>query len=437
MIKKLVNNKLWNLLKKITPLRNFVHKCVEWKAKIVKRKGIFIYNSFILPKLLRKVREKDVVDVGFIAWNIAIWKYHTLYVEMSKNPRFNPFLILTPTEGKDEHTQNEEIRILKEICEKRGYKYYPEIQLKDFNYDSKLEADILFYPQPYFEEKLLPEYKKYIFCHTHYGFFTATNNPVFENTFLQNITWKIFETNQFAIKQQKKVTINRARNRILTGYLFGEELMSVTDKDPWKELSGNKKRIIWAPHFSLGVGKWFDVSTFLDYYEFMFTLAEEYSDKIQIAFKPHPYLYSKLCQKEFWGPEKTEAYYQKWQSLQNGQYVEGLYTDLFATSDAIIHDCGSFKVEYLYTQKPGLYLVRKDGALPNTDKVGSDAFDCYYKGYNCEDIRNFVINVVLNGDDTLVNKRKEFYNTYLLPPNGKTAAQNAMEAIEKGLWGKK
>ena len=48
----------------------------------------------------------------------------------------------------------------------------------------------------------------------------------------------------------------------------------------------------------------------------------------------------------------------EWESLSNAQLETGKYVDLFMTSDAMIHDCGSFTIEYHYTLKPVMYLVK-------------------------------------------------------------------------------
>lgn len=55
---------------------------------------------------------------------------------------------------------------------------------------------------------------------------------------------------------------------------------------------------------------------------------------------------------------KTDRYYSEWESLSNAQLETGKYVDLFMTSDAMIHDCGSFTIEYHYTLKPVMYLVK-------------------------------------------------------------------------------
>jgi CDP-glycerol glycerophosphotransferase (TagB/SpsB family) len=87
-------------------------------------------------------------------------------------------------------------------------------------------------------------------------------------------------------------------------------------------------------------------------------LAVKYRSQVSIAFKPHPVLRSRL--EELWGREKTDEYYRFWEELDNTFVADGEYAALFAASDAMIHDCGSFTAEYLYTGKPVLYVFRHD-----------------------------------------------------------------------------
>ena len=57
--------------------------------------------------------------------------------------------------------------------------------------------------------------------------------------------------------------------------------------------------------------------------------------------------------------KEVEDYYANWQKI--GNVIEsGNYFELFAESDLMITDCGSFLVEYFLTQKPLIHLLRKD-----------------------------------------------------------------------------
>ena len=335
--------------------------------------------------------------------------------------------------GKDELTQKNEIETMKTVFSQRGYKVYPEIQYNYLHYQLDIKLDILFLPQQYIDH-LSEELTKYILCYIPYAFSTVSSFKWSEDTFLQNIFWKVFQSSDISIKEAAKITYNHARNRVYTGYAFGDELSSpkLTDYNPWKNTGKSLKKIIWAPHFSIG-DAFLKTSNFLRLYDIMFDIAEKFSDEIQIAFKPHPYLFSKLCEHPDWGKEKTLEYYQKWKDLPNGQLDTGIYSDLFKTSDAIIHDCGSFTVEYLYTNKPCFYIMTPTDTR-DIDILGKEALDCYYKGTTIKEIEDFIQKVVLNNQDYMKDKREVFYNKYLLPPNGKSAAENILDEIEKSLW---
>ena len=52
--------------------------------------------------------------------------------------------------------------------------------------------------------------------------------------------------------------------------------------------------------------------------------------------------------------------------LWNAQMVDGRYIEVFKHSDAMIHDCGSFSLEYFYAHKPMMFLYENKG---RKDKV--------------------------------------------------------------------
>ena len=64
-------------------------------------------------------------------------------------------------------------------------------------------------------------------------------------------------------------------------------------------------------------------------------------------------------------------------------------------------------------------------------EFGKLAMRQHYVGKCKDDIINFIENVVLKGDDPMKQGREEFYREYLLPPNGKTVAENTMDIFLK------
>jgi CDP-glycerol glycerophosphotransferase (TagB/SpsB family) len=165
----------------------------------------------------------------------------------------------------------------------------------------------------------------------------------------------------------------------------------------------------------------------------MFNIANEYEGKIQIAFKPHPMLKNKLYDQTCWGKEKTDQYYDSWENLPNGQLVLGDYMDLFLNSDAMIHDSGSFLIEYIYTGKPVLHTNRDEHITDRMNDFGILAFNLHYHAKKEEDIRAFIEDV-LKGKDEKRQEREAFLASALSPPNHKSASENIYDEIVKQLF---
>lgn len=402
-----------------------------------KHAEIFVYRKLLFPILLRRIKSRSKIRVAFTAWNVSMWKYHSVYQLMEKHPRFEPLVVLTPSPGKSPEVRDRDLAEMRKVFSERGYKIW-ETVLTDsksgLDFGIELPADIVFFTQPYSPQKLTRDIYRKIFCYCPYGFTNVAAEKWQHNNFMQLIAWKIFHATQSTVNAAASCTTNKAENCVVSGYAFGDELSAERAvRDPWKpQQAGTPKRVIWAPHFSIAENAIFHVSNFLRLHEAMLELAEEFRGKIQWAFKPHPFLLPTLSKPEFWGRERAEAYFEKWKNMPNGQVELGAYADLFASSDAIVHDCGSFTIEYLYTRKPAMYL-RIPGCERNADDLGNEALSCYYQGSEKAEIRRFLENVVRGGNDPMREARERFFEKYLLPPHGRSVAQNILDEIERGL----
>ena len=146
-----------------------------------------------------------------------------------------------------------------------------------------------------------------------------------------------------------------------------------------------------------------------------------------LVFQKRYYLKFKLI--NIWGAEKTEAYYQRWKDLPNGQLEEGYYTDLFLTSDAMIHDSVSFTTEYLYTRKPTMFLVRDEHTADHWNSFGIKCFDLHYHANQPLDVEAYIKDVVIGGNDPKATERAEFYRNYLYPKDGVMPSQKIVDTI--------
>lgn len=135
-----------------------------------------------------------------------------------------------------------------------------------------------------------------------------------------------------------------------------------------------------------------------------------------------------------WGKEKTDAYYAAWANAENSTIVENDYVDLFKSSDALIHDCVSFIVEYLYVHKPVMHL--NTGQIKDElNDEAKEAYQAHYLMNRPEDIERFITEVVLKGKDTKSAEREAVYKKLLIPPNNRLVADNILDEIDSELSG--
>lgn len=385
--------------------------------------------------LIRRLRRKDKINVVFIASTLPMWRYQGIYDQMSKHPRFKTYILILPFHEYASEVQDRDVNTLRAFFDSVGFEYYIAGENMEFDLRKDLNPDILFYPQPYpgayTSRYTYEKFRDKLLCYFPYAFWTAGGGWSY-NEPLHNYAWKCFYSTEFHRRDASNIAYNKGCNVEVVGYPNADCFLFKARKDVWKPQSIHKKRIIWAPHFTIESDRVFASSNFLWMADFMLDLAEQYSDKIQFAFKPHPRLISHLYKHPDWGREKTEDYYNRWSSRENTQLEAGDFVDLFMASDAMIHDCGSFSVEYHYSQNPVLFVSDNlDKLLIDKNDFGKLAMSQHYIGKCKEDIIRFIEDVVLMGKDPMKSSREEFYMSYLLPPNGKSVAENTMNVFLK------
>lgn len=389
-----------------------------------------LYRHSIIEKRMW-LRRKSVIKVAFVVPELGFWKTEALYRAMLQHERFRPVLLVIPSTevptGAD---------AVVEYFKSRGYDYIDMRQTKK-SIKQVLRPDIIFYQKPY--DYSLPHKYNFrkngyaLFGYVSYCFHNVTVRDINE-TPLIHASWQVYYENQPVMEETERLMKDPCGNGVVTGLPDTDDLIASTSEqpDPWKTVEGGKrlKRVIWAPHHSVGSGDHagMDYSTFLEYADFMLEMARKYADRIQFAFKPHPLLRNNL--RACWPKEKIDAYYRQWETLPNTQLELGSYKGLFVHSDAMIHDCGSFTIEYLYTQHPVMYLLKHDHHESVLNEFATQSFRLHYMGYSAGDIDQFLQNVCEDIDEKQA-ERKAFFDSCLLPPNNCSACENIINAILK------
>lgn len=390
-------------------------------------------------KALNEAKEKERLTVVFFVLNPDVWKYGNVYRLLEKDSRFKPIVVVCPsTNLRDDGVIND---LMKQSCRsflERGYNVvssYIEKSGKYLDVKEELNPDIVFFTNPYgytLGKYQIKNFLDTLTCYVQYSFAMEDVNHFYNKTF-HSLLWKAFYETDLHKGLAKKYALNKGANVEVTGYpgtdsfIYGKR----EDNKGWKKMDANRKRIIWAPHWSViprGNSRP-PASNFLELSDFMLELTDKFKNEVQFAFKPHPYLKRTLYDFEGWGKEKTEAYYRHWGELKNGQLETGNYTELFNGSDAMIHDSISFIAEYLYCGKPSLFLKSDPEMNRRFNEFGNLALNHHYHGQGKEDISRFIEQTVLHGDDPLKKKRDQFYKKTLTQRDGKTASQKIYDIL--------
>ena len=392
---------------------------ISYLKDAIVRLFIILYRVLYLPIRVRQIRKKEIINVAFVISELGKWKTELLFRAMQDHPRFSPTLYVVPYSCE----YDKDLEYLVGYLEKNGYSYQKMGIGQKFA--NRIRPDILFYQEPY-SGNILRNFLS-LYCFVPYAFHT-TDAKWFIDTPMLNIAWQVYYENSLAVKNVSSILKNRGRNCYVTGLPYADMFRQPLSlyHNPWRKQDRKKKKIIWAPHHTINSDRFVCHSTFLDYFDTMLILAHKYKDDIQIAFKPHPVLKSKLYR--IWGVKRTDDYYSQWESGENTQLLLGNYVPLFLYSDAMIHDCGSFTVEYHYTKKPVMYLVNDKFREEGLNEFGRRAFELHYLGKNAKEIEVFITNVI-RGKDDLKSAREAFYQECLLPPDGNNASENIINAI--------
>lgn len=402
---------------------------------IKNRMDLYAYRKRI-PQIVTQIRSKDKIKVLFVLSDLSLWKSESLYIAMLQHPRFEPIIGLTLLTCDIPSEAIRKFNNLKIELDNKNYKYV-ELESKIID---ELSPDISFYQQPY--ENVVSNTVAYpqivkingLLCDIHYSFRTLSVEK--KNSWIVDLShfrycWQIYVENELNL-EYGKLSLLHGANLCATGIPMQDDLIKPKElfRDPWKRQKKEKKRIIFAPHHTIpDKDNLLNLSCFLDVCDYMLEIAKTFSDEVQFAFKPHPFLKKKLI--NLWGKEKTQEYYEKWNALDNCQLVEDSYIELFKHSDALIHDCDSFTIEYCFIKKPILFLTKPDRITTRRNelnKFGQIAFDLHTHAYSKEEISAFVDSVI-SGEDPKLNEREEFYNQSLLPPQNKTATDNIISSI--------
>lgn len=411
--------------------------------RYIKRHFYYPYLFFKHNQYAKTLKKKKEIKVVFFAMNVAMWKYQHLYELMVKNPRFKIYIVLSPANTYTKEQIWEDIKAMRNYFSIHKTSYIDwKIEEGEAPLDVRkaINPDILFYSQPYKNAVTYMHqyiwFKDKLICYYPYGYI-ITDAPWTCNLEFHHLLWKFFVYNKYTYNYVKHTMSSHYDNLVILGYPSVDDFFVEHDNDVWKNDERGIKRIIWAPHFTIrdSIKGFAPRSNFLWMADMMVDIARKNIGKIQLAFKPHPRLRSELYNTESWGVTKTDAYYKQWESMPNTQLETGDFVNLFRGSDAMIHDSGSFVVDYAHFYEKPVMFMSQDINIPisEVNQIGKDIYKSCYWGKNEEDIQHFIQDIVIGGEDTKKVERERVFHDYLEPQSDMTVAERAYNNIIQSL----
>lgn len=365
--------------------------------------------KFALKKAKSRLDNDQRVRVGFGVVFDSVFPMASVCRLMQDDDMFDPFIFPIPYASKGKETERSQYLLTLDSL-KKGF---PEIRIvnpyderSDAYRDLSDECDMYCTTNPY-DPLTLPQFGIKFFWNRHipvfysnYGINIARSHQNFmETNPVYGLFWRIYADNEWCLKSLES---NPSSPQVV---LSGCPKMDMLASQ--EICARDRKRIIIGMHHSIMPGLCsINFGTFLDYADFYHELPRRYP-QIDFVFRPHPILFSNLAREDIWGAEKAEGYWKSLESQPNAELQRsGEFYGTFASSDALIHDCGAFTAEYLYVGKPCCKVMPASVDIDaEYGDFGKVCLDLHYHAFKESDIISFIDQVVLQEKDPLKEKR--------------------------------
>lgn len=126
------------------------------------------------------------------------------------------------------------------------------------------------------------------------------------------------------------------------------------DRWPVGNPARRRRRVIWAPHYSVRTS-WLGFGVFDRIYRDFLDYAAQRPD-MEFVLKPHPALFPFAVSSGAMAQADLDGFLAAWRALPNCAVETGTYAHLFAASDMMITDGLSFFTEYPIFEKPLIFF---------------------------------------------------------------------------------
>ncbi len=406
-----------------------------WPDPPPDRKALTKAFAATCAHLAEKLRQRGEINAVFLVANAAMFPAKPLFEAMLRDGAFSPRIVVVP----DLRWWGRDPRPAMERCAAELAVTVPLERLAIARKGADGEwldvlagADIVCYPSPYelSDYHYNPRYvvgRSFLPVMVNYGFYRSIYDRFIMRQRAYGYMWlALFECAE-TFEEYARSSPTRGANAEVTGYVKMDALEKAS-RPPRAEGGARRKCILVALHHSIARGQSenMHLANFARYARFFRELPAKHPD-VDFIFRAHPYLRTVMERRDMWGKERTKEYFDALEKNPNATLSTGAdYFADFARSDAIIQDCGSFLVEYLYTRKPCCYMLKSRSEREKLfAPLGQKCLDVCYLAYDSGQIERFITDVVLGGADPKAGEREKLAAKVMV---------NYPHAAETALW---
>ena len=385
-----------------------------------------IFNSHKLQQhydeVIINIKKKQVLSFGAYVVFGATFNIDALFRYMIADDSWEPRIVIVPIRKDDER---EELynKTKKEFVEKYGKKYvldgYDEETRSYVNIDASSMFDVVYCANLYdcyvdkpFKIKTLSEMNVLPFC-TEYSYNIGKYTTIERLCGLElNYVWRCFTDTNYSLDFYKEYQYIKGENVRVTGFPGTDEFVFPTSLIS----EHHRKTFLICSHHTIENNE-LPLSCFLKYKDFILGLPDIFPEA-DFVFRPHPLRFSRMIEYGYWTQEDKEDYLKNLDSIGIEYSDQGDYLDLFNRCDAIINDCGSFTVEWLFTGKPGCFVWNENLQTSDLTPLMNFCLQEYTIAENENDIIGFINSVIdENYIRSEISKESFYENVAINHPN--------------------
>lgn len=287
--------------------------------------------------------------------------------------------------------------------------YLADLGIKNVRYDdyelSLEKPDLAFISNPY-EGVTLPQFwpeniskeTRLVFL-PYYTEMVINQETIKRNCMfpMANFSWRIIAQSNEIRELHEKYSLMKGENVLVTGlpkwdsaekYKYNYSFLENTVSEEWGNKLKGKKVILWNSHYNIGTS----TSTLLEYGEFIISIFKE-NKELGLIWRPHPMTETII---KLYMPDYLPLWEQLiWEVNNSSNMVidtNKFLNEAFNCSSALLSDYSSIIPQYIFTQKPILFLSKPNADLDDSIKLIN--YDYLPKAMDTSGIKKFVFEII-------------------------------------------